>query len=92
MRSDKLSSKITLVYILVLLVLLLMTPKNVDSANISNEVLKDYNSLLEESMNDLKVENYSESKKKLDKAVLLLWNNSPLTAENVTFVKREAKF
>ncbi len=92
MRSNKVSSKLTLVFILVLLGLLLMTSKSVGTANISSEVLKDYNSLLKESMNALEAENYSKSKKKLDEAALVLWNNSPLTARNVTFVKRQAKF
>lgn len=92
MNINKVSPGLTLVFILVLLGLLLMAPKDVKSANVSSEVLKDYNSLLEESIDALEAENYSESKRKLDEAALLLWNNSPLTAENVTFLKREAEF
>ncbi|MGM0420623.1 MAG: hypothetical protein ACQEQG_06465 [Bacillota bacterium] len=92
MRKNIVTAKLILVSILIILGLVLMTPTEVDSANISSEILKTYNSLLEESMDALEAGNYLESKTKLDKAVLLLWNNSPLRAENVTFVKREAKF
>jgi len=92
MRISKSSSILTLVFILVLLGLFLMIPKDIESANVSSEVLKDYNSLLEESVNALETENYSKSKRKLDEAALLLWNSSPLTAENVTFLEKEANF
>ena len=92
MNTDKLSSKLTLIFILFLLSFLLMSPKGVESANIPGDALKDYNSILKESSNALKAGNYLKSKRKLDEAALLLWNNSPLTAENVTFVKKQAKF
>jgi len=92
MEKGKLYSRLTLFLIICLILVLFININKLRAANTSEDILDDYNSLLSDSKSALKEGDHSKAKMKLDKATLLLWNNAPLTAENVAFVKRRATF
>lgn len=92
MRQNKYSFRLNLFLILCLVLAFSIMTSNLQAADISEEILDEYNSLLDDAKTALEEGNQTKAKMKLDEASLLLWNNSPLRAENVTLVKRAPEF
>lgn len=91
MKKGTLLSGLALFLIFFLAVIPLIISDSLQAADISEEILDEYYSLLDDSKTALEEGNHLEAKKNLDEASLLLWNNSPLRAENVTLIQRQPK-
>ncbi|GEM_PF-3289735 len=88
-------SKKILVFVILFVSALLLMPTSLlaqDYDDISKDIMEEYESLLNDSQTALEEGNFSEAKTKLDRASLLLWNNSPLKSENATLVQRAPSF
>jgi hypothetical protein len=92
MKRSKLLSRFILFLIILLVVIPIIISDNLAAADISEKILDEYKSFLNDSRTAFEEGNYSEAKRNLEKASLLLWNNSPLQVENITLAKRPPEF